>query len=159
VYTGRAETSPGANAVEYTISGAQVVHTPALQMLVFDARGTRQKVENAQWDTQAGMPRVRATWQIGPQQPAASVAPAKETSTPATPAGNEPQGPRPLGEIPAWLTLAAGGALALAGVVLVARRALDNTRKGRLTNALLLVFAGAAIVLGALMRLGIIGRL
>lgn len=159
VFTGRAENRPGANELEYLFSGAQsVVHTPAVQMLVFDARGTRRKLEDTRWDTHMGMPRARAVWQVGPPRTTPATTPTASAAEPS-PAVAEPQGPRPLGEVPAWLTLMAGAGLALAGLVLVARRAVDASRKGRLTNALLLVFAGAAIVLGALMRLGIIGRL
>lgn len=156
VYTGRAENTSGAHELEYLLSGPQtVVHTPAVQMLVLDARGTRRKLDDTRWDTHMGMPRARAVWQVGP----IATTPIATAAVEPAPASAEPEGPRAVGEIPAWLTLIAGAGLTLAGAVLVARRALDASRKGRLTNALMLVFAGAAIVLGALMRLGIIGRL
>jgi len=161
VLTGQVEPGPGRHEVEYFFSGAQtVIHNPALQLLPVDARGGRKPVEGAAWDTeQGGMPRVKFAWQIGPvpeAQPAANEAPADTpVATPAT----EPQNLRGLGEVPAWLTLVAGAALVIVAAALALRRVLVRTSKTRLSNALMLGFAGLAIILGALMRLGIIRTL
>lgn len=155
VIVARASPGTGLHEVEYFFSGPQaVVHSPATQMLVFDDRRGRQPVPGARWDTDTGgMPRVRFAWQVGPVSAAgptvsqaAEVAGAGDPDLPARSIG--------LGEVPAWLTLLSGVGLAIAGFALVARRALGSARRGRLSNALMLLGAGVAIILGALMRLG-----
>jgi hypothetical protein len=158
VFTARPDPGPGVHAVEYFFSGPQaVVHDPRAQMLPLDARDAMRPVAGARWDTTQGMPRVRFEWRVGTPPPAPAVAPAAMPPTPEPPA--EPERLRGLGEVPAWLTLVSGLALVLASLVLVARRVLDAGRRGRWGNALALGFAGLAIVLGALMRLGYFARL
>lgn len=161
VFSARPDPGRGAHQVEYIVSGPQaVVHTPKDQMLVVDARAGTSAVAEARWDTKmGGIPRVQFLWQVGPPTPPEASPTPTGGPNPAPHTEAEPENIRGLGEVPAWLTLVAGAMLALVGMALVVRRAIDAGRKGRLSNALLLIFAGAAIVLGALMRLGIIGKL
>lgn len=150
---------PGDHQVEFVLGGAQtVVHTPALQMLPFDGRGVRTRIETAIWDTMfGGLPRVKFLWHVAAatdkKAPAENTAATPDTST--ANGATEPTIPRGLGEVPAWLTLMSGVVVALCGLAIFCRKLLAKTRTS-VAGPLWLIFAGTAIVLGALIRLGAI---
>ena len=150
--------APGERRVEFLFSGTQtVVHTPRQQMLALDARQGHKPVEGAKWDfAHGGLPRVSFPWRIeGPPQPAPAP---KPEAPPATNPQGRAETPSGFGEFPAWLTLFSGVVLLFWGAILAIRRIAARPR-GNFVSATMLLICGAAIVLGALMRVGYIGRL
>lgn len=145
VFTAQAETAPGEHLLEFAFSSPQtVVTSPRDQLLAFGSDGAPLPVT---YDlAHQVFPRMRAAFTVK----AAAVARPQPEQPPAPP----PDTPVPegLGEIPGGLTLGAGTGLALLGVVLLGRRLLR--KQGSLGPAALLVLAGVAVVLGALVRLG-----
>jgi hypothetical protein len=145
----------GDHRVEYFFSGMQsVVHTPAQQMIAFDARvQPRRRLTDTSYDlAMEAYPRLIFNWTVSHPPPTQVAVTASDPPTDAPPTG--------LGELPAWLTLVAGVALALAGLATAARRAFVPGGEGRslkpFLTSLLYVFAGAAIVLAAMMRLDLL---
>ena len=160
--------TPGNHSVDYYFNGLQsVIHTPSEQMIAFDARVTpRQRLTDVTYDDAMGaIPRLVFNWGIDkPARPAEvqpkTTPPPDNTSTPE-PVTSLPA-PTGVAELPAWLTLIAGGVLALFGLFSTARNAVrppTGKSRGRgVFGGLLFVIAGAAIVLGACVRLGLLLR-
>lgn len=162
--------TPGAHKVEYYFTGMQsVVHTPEQQMIAFDARTEpRVRIEEVSYDkAMQAYPKLVFDWVVAarqPEPPVVTANPAGVTTAPrpegdAIPVGGEPEGDLDL--LPAWLTLIAGGVLALAGVlsglrVLVKGAPEGKTRLRALAGAGLLVLAGGVILLGVMVRMGVI---
>jgi hypothetical protein len=143
VYTwiAAAPLAPGEHKIEFFFNGAQtVVHTPKQQLKAVDAQGNPLPTD---YDLALhAFPRLTATFAIA--QPHISPQP---PST-ADESFNAPTG---YGEMPGWLTFAVGGAIAVMGLALLARRVMRRTGSGIMACALTL--AGAAIVLGSLLKL------
>lgn len=158
-WTGPQTLAPGAHRVEYYFSGYQtVVHTPSEQMIAFDARvQPRKRLTNTSYDVAMEVfPKLIFNWNVeGKQSPETPVVVEPKPEPPPIEEAPRPEG---IAELPAWLTLVAGVVMALVGLGSAARRAFLPTEGKRtfkpFLTALLFVFAGAAIVLGALVRLG-----
>ena len=151
--------APGDHRVEYYFSGHQtVVHTPSEQMIAFDARvEPRKRLSNTSYDVAMEVfPKLIFNWNVERQDwPVTPIVVAPEPDPVPVEEAAAPEG---IAELPAWLTLVAGALMALVGLSSAARRAflpIEGKRTFKpLMTALLFVFAGAAIVLGALVRLG-----
>ena len=167
--------SPGDHRVEYYFSGHQtVVHTPAEQMLAFDARvEPRVRLSDVSYDVAMQVfPKLIFTWksnrrklpiQPGEPIPEGWVAPPEEL--PSSDYGGMQQ--REYVErdfwdyLPALLTLLAGSALALVGLltagrILIVNGRLDKPDRKSPMMHILFVVAGIAIILGALSRLDLL---
>ncbi|MBK8208148.1 MAG: hypothetical protein IPK87_15330 [Planctomycetes bacterium] len=145
VYTAQAETAPGDHVLEFAFSSPQtVVTSPRDQLFAVGSDGAPLPVT---YDfAHQVFPRMRASFTVK----AAAVARPQPVQPPAPPP-DEP-GPEGLGEIPGGLTLGAGAGLALLGFFMLGRRLLR--KQGSFGPASLLILAGTAVVLGALVRLG-----
>ncbi|MBK9975981.1 MAG: hypothetical protein IPP14_14505 [Planctomycetes bacterium] len=181
VFTGVPEPVPaaGLHRVEFTFNTTQnVLHTPQQQMVPHDARPGAAPVQGAKWDhAQGGLARLSFDWPIAdPNQPASNEprnepgntpgnAPASNTPASNTPAANTrpeagPDGAEIAQRLPAILTLISGALMALIGLGTAASRLRDRkNRWARTRGPLLVAFCGAAITLGAMLRLGLIGTL
>lgn len=154
--------APGPHRLEYIFSGQQsVVHTPEQQMIAFDAREQprRRLTEVSYHQDGLPFPKLSFEWNVNPPRPEP-----QPVSTPPKVApppeyvpldeGNTPEG---IAELPAWLTFTAGLCMLLFGIGSAARRAFLPGKDGRrMLGTLLVAVAGAAIMLGALVRVGVI---
>jgi len=154
--------APGPHRLEYIFSGElSVLHTPEQQMIAFDARvQPRQRLADVSFD-QDGLPFPRLSFQWVVNPPKLEVQPVDTAPRITPPPGREPLDdaatPEGLAELPAWLTFTAGLCMLLFGIGAAARRAFLPSKDGRkLLGALLVAVAGAAIMLGALVRVGVI---
>lgn len=176
VFSGTPSPPPGAgrHRVEFTFNTTQnVIHTPQQQMLPRDNRPGAAPPQGASWDhATGGLPRLSFDWLIAGVIPAAGnepamVPPQNEPATHTSPPlpGDTTNGigndePDIIQRLPALLTLAAGGLMALIGL----GRAVNRLRGGkgawlRIRGPLLVAFCGVAIALGAMLRLGLLSPL
>jgi len=177
VFSGVPQPVPGAglHRVEFTFHTTQnVLHTPQQQMVPKDARPDAAPIQGAKWDhAQGGLARLSFDWPIAdPNQPASNepanqprIEPASNVPARPAPAANTPPTTGPDGaelaqRLPAILTLISGALMALIGLGTAASRLRDSkNRWARTRGPLLVAFCGAAITLGAMLRLGLIGTL
>jgi hypothetical protein len=151
VFAWEGNLAPGEHKVEYYFSGQQsVVHTPAKQMIAFDARvSPRVQLENVAYDVALGAyPRLTFGWKL-------TAPPAAQTPVVVSAKPEDTALPSGLGESPAWLTMLAGVFVAVAGLAGAARNVARKRGRAAATS-LLLIVAGGAIILGACVRLNLI---
>ncbi|MBZ0138118.1 MAG: hypothetical protein K8I27_17310 [Planctomycetes bacterium] len=154
--------APGDHRVEYFFSGYQtVVHTPGEQMIAFDARTTpRRRLSDTSYDVAMEVfPKLIFNWDV--KGPESSVTDIVVQSTAQAAPAQAPSGPAGIGELPGWLTFVAGLCMALTGLGTGARRAFLPGKGGAsgaraLLTSMLLLVAGSAIALGALVLMGYI---
>jgi hypothetical protein len=154
--------APGPHRLEHIFSGEQsVIHTPDQQMVAFDARvQPRRRISDVSYD-QDGLPfpRLSFQWTVKPPTPEPQPVDTTPRITPPPEYVPPDQGSTPEGiaELPAWLTFTAGLCMLLFGIGSAARRAFLPAKDGRrLLGSMLVALAGAAIMLGALVRVGVI---
>ena len=145
VYTAQAATGAGVHSLEFAFTSPQtVVHSPRDQLTAVGADGAPLPAE---YDfAHEVFPRMRASFTV-------KDAPAMEP-LPQPPPPEPVQAPTGMGEVPAGVALGAGCGLALLGLALAGRRLVR--KQGSLGPAGLLILAGGAVVMGALVRLGLI---
>lgn len=135
---------PGRHALEFFFNSPQtVVHTPHEQLFALDAQGNALPAE---YDlAHHAFPRLRADFRVEEH-----VFVLDDVAV-----NPRPQSPRGFGELPGWLTLALGAMLAALGAVLLIVKKPGQRRST--ATGLLLLTAGAAAILGALVQIGAIG--
>ncbi|MCA8937423.1 MAG: hypothetical protein KDB68_14585 [Planctomycetes bacterium] len=168
--------TPGRHEVEYYFTGQQtVVHTPEEQMIAFDAReNPRERLKVVTYDkAMEAYPKLVFGWGvegskvptiIDSSPPEGWMPPPESNFSPDTSWQPRLQDkPETVAELlPALFTLIVGCALALVGLVCVLRVLAKGApeAKSRVTGLAwsgLLMLGGGVILLGACVRLGIIG--
>lgn len=164
--------TPGVHTVEYYFTGQQtVVHTPEEQMIAFDARKSpRQRLTNVTYDkAMEAYPKLVFDWDVKKStalpelKPGLDkqVAPSESAPTPSFLTKDIPPQSTEGGGIAGWLTLLAGVALGIGGLVLCLRCLFTppqrQSRKRSFLSGCLYLVAGGVMVLGASYRLGLLG--
>ncbi|MCB9895407.1 MAG: hypothetical protein H6839_13235 [Planctomycetes bacterium] len=165
---------PGGHEVTYFFNQQQsVIHTPSEQMIAFDARSTpRVRLTDVKYDDAMGaIPRLVFNWhvelpkvpvELGPPPPEGWRPPDQAVKEPGIDWQTGPPEPETVAQlVPAWLTLLAGAALAVYGLVslifmLVKGPPEGSVRSRVLFNRGLVILAGAVVAFGAMVRLEII---
>jgi hypothetical protein len=136
----------GDHRVEYVFNGLQtVVHTPAEQMVAFDARKSPRERMTAVSHSSVGLPRLAFTWSLASQQPQAEVTqPEAAKQLPETMPTPEFGTCIAIGwEL--WAVLAAAALLTLCGLATIGK-SLRNGRKHLVRGVVVTLVGAIALV-------------
>ena len=161
----------GSHEVTYFFNQQQsVIHTPSEQMIAFDARSTpRVRIADVTYDDGMGaIPRLVFHWTVDkpprPEEVPTVVTPPPINIEPIDHPDDQPvtelPSPTGMGELPAWVALFVGVGLALGGIIkcvlAIVGRGAVGSRNREFLMACLFVLAGVAVLLGAVVRIGLI---